>query len=271
MGSFITLTTDFGVTDGYVAAMKGVIYSLNPEVTIVDINHHIQPQNIREAAFVLSTVYSYFPIYAVHVVVVDPGVGTDRRPLILKTPRAHFVGPDNGVFSYILEAYSCEPQPESQRVRLGPEIKGYAITRSEYWHQPVSRTFHGRDIFAPVAARLSSGLLASSLGDSIDTVTAFTIPHSVRQNNTITGQILHIDHFGNLITNIKEENLSSAGQSVTIVIKEYSIEGMAQTYSDTEGPAALFGSSGYLEISISNGSAAAFFHSQIGDEIRVLL
>ena len=177
MGTFITLTTDFGLTDGYVAAMKGVIYSINPEATIVDICHNIQPQNIRQAAFVLSTAYSYFPSYTVHLVVVDPGVGTNRRAIILKTPKAHFVAPDNGVLSYVIDAYSPQPVPDSQRVKLGPESKAYAITKSEYWRKPVSNTFHGRDIFAPVAARLSLGMMASSLGDNVDTVTAFPIPH----------------------------------------------------------------------------------------------
>jgi S-adenosylmethionine hydrolase len=271
MGTFITLTTDFGLTDGYVAAMKGVIYSINPEATIVDLCHNIQPQNIRQAAFVLNTAYSYFPSYAVHLVVIDPGVGTNRRPIILKTPKAHFVGPDNGVFSYIIDAHSPQPVPSSSRVKTGPEMQAYVITRSQYWHQPVSNTFHGRDIFAPVAARLSLGLMASSLGDAVDTVTTFPIPHPFHQNGILTGHILHIDSFGNLITDIKESHLSAARQSVTIEVGNYSIHGIEKDYSKAQGPLALIGSSGYLEIAVASGSAAALLQAKSGDEVFVNL
>jgi S-adenosylmethionine hydrolase len=269
MGTFITLTTDFGFSDGYVAAMKGVIYSINPEATIVDISHDIQPQNIRQAAFVLNTAYSYFPSYAVHLVVVDPGVGTNRRAVILKTPKAHFVAPDNGVLSYILDAWSAQPLPDSRRVKVDGDLKAYAITRSEYWRKPVSNTFHGRDIFAPVAARLSLGLMASSLGDNIDTLTSFPVPRPFRQDALTIGQVLHIDNFGNLITNIREENLPAGLQSATIVVGDHVIHGIARTYAEKEGPLALIGSSGYLELSVANGNAAGFFNSKIGDEIKI--
>ena len=269
MGSFITLTTDFGLSDGYVAAMKGVIYSINPEATIVDLCHNIQPQDIRQAAFVLNTAYSYFPSYTVHLVVVDPGVGTNRRAIILKSPKAHFVAPDNGVLSYIIESFSPHSILESQRVQLGSDLKAYAITKSEYWRKPVSSTFHGRDIFAPVAARLSLGLMASSLGDNVDTITTFPIPRPSRQDSEITGNIMHIDHFGNLITNVQESALSAVIQSITIVIGNYRIHGLARTYADGEGPLALFGSSGYLEISVPNANAAVFFKAKVGEEIRV--
>ena len=187
MGTFITLTTDFGLRDGYVAAMKGVIYSINPEATIVDISHNIEPQNIRQAAFVLSTAYKYFPSYTIHLVVVDPGVGTNRRAIIFKTPRAQFVAPDNGVLSYVIDAFSPQPVADSGRFKSGPDAQAYVITKSEYWRKPVSRTFHGRDIFAPVAARLSLGEMASGLGDKVDTVTAFPIPHAVWDGNVIKG------------------------------------------------------------------------------------
>jgi S-adenosylmethionine hydrolase len=269
VGTFITLITDFGLSDGYVAAMKGVIYSINPEATIVDISHEIQPQNIRQAAFVLNTAHSFYPSYTVHLVVVDPGVGTNRRAVILKTPRAHFVAPDNGVLSYILEAYSPEHFPDSQRVKLGENLKAYAITRSEYWRQPVSNTFHGRDIFAPVAARLSLGLMASSLGDNIDTLTTFPITHPARQDNLVIGHVLHIDHFGNLITDVKEDVLPASIQSATIMIGDYSIPGIVRTYAEKEGPIALFGSSGFLELSIANGNAAKFFNAGVGDEVKI--
>jgi S-adenosylmethionine hydrolase len=272
MGTFITLITDFGLSDGYTAAMKGVIYSINPEAAIVDVTHSIQPQNIRQAAFALHTCHSYYPSYTVHLVVVDPGVGTDRRGIILKTPRAHFVAPDNGVLSYIINDYSPQPVPGSlSRVKVGKDMQAYAITRKEYWRNPVSSTFHGRDIFAPVAARLSLGLMASSLGDSIDTVTVFPIPQPYRQDNTLTGEVLNVDSFGNLITNIKEEILSGSWQSATILLGENVIQGISRTYADRTGPVALFGSSGYLEIALPNGSAAAFFQAGVGDRISISL
>jgi S-adenosylmethionine hydrolase len=269
MGTFITLTTDFGLTDGYIAAMKGVIYSINPEATIVDICHNIQPQNIREAAFVFSTAYSHFPSYAVHLVVVDPGVGTNRRAIILKTPKAHFVAPDNGVLSYVVDAFSPQPIPDSQRVKLGPDLQAYAITKSEYWRKPVSNTFHGRDIFAPVAARLSLGLIASSLGDKLDTITTFPIPHPSQNGDAIIGHVLHIDHFGNLITDIKESTLPTISQSITITVGDHRIQGLVRAYAEREGLIALFGSSGFLEISMPNTNAATFLKAKVGDEVII--
>lgn len=269
MGSFITLTTDFGLADGYVAAVKGVIYSLNPEATIVDISHNIQPRNILQAAFVLSTAHSFFPLYTVHLVVVDPGVGTNRRAIILKTPRAQFVAPDNGVLSYIFDAYLLESVPDGRRVKLSPEVKAYAINKPEYWHQPVSNTFHGRDILATVAARLSLGMPAFSLGDNVDKVMAFPVPVPLRKEGAIIGHILHIDNFGNLITDIKESYLSTIGLSATIIVNKYTIEGFARTYSEGKGLVALFGSSGYLEIAVTNGDAASFLKAKVGDEVRI--
>lgn len=271
MGSVITLTTDFGLADAYVGVMKGVILRINPEADIVDICHTIPPQDIRQAAFILNAAFPYYPYHTVHLIVVDPGVGTDRRLVILKTPRAYFVAPDNGVLSYVLEQHSTSSIPDSRRVTVGEDIKAYAITRSEYWLKPVSNTFHGRDILAPVAARLSLGMPAHSLGDNIDTLTAFPIPHPYRRDEAVIGHILHIDHFGNLITNIKPDVLSSAGQSVTIMVGNYTIRGMVNHYAEGEGLVALFGSLGYLEISRPNGNASAFLNSRVGDEIKILI
>jgi S-adenosyl-L-methionine hydrolase (adenosine-forming) len=269
MGAVVTLTTDFGLKDGYVAAIKGVIYSINPEATIVDVSHNIHPQNILEAAFVLSTAYSFFPIYTVHLVVVDPGVGTNRQAVILKTPRAYFVAPDNGVLSYIVDDFSPQPVTGSQRVKPGLDAQVYAITKSEYWRKPVSNTFHGRDIFAPVAARLSLGEMASGLGDKLDTLTALPIPRPLQGRDLVQGQVIHIDTFGNLITNIKESTLSSTGLSVNIIICDHTIRGLARAYAQGEGLIALFGSSGYMEISLPNASAASLLQSKVGDELMV--
>ena len=287
MGSVITLTTDFGLADGYVAAMKGVILSINPEVTIVDICHNIQPQNIRQAAFILGTTYSYFPSQTIHLVVVDPGVGTNRRPIVLTTPRVCFVAPDNGVLSYIVSAYeaggafnkggvnetggshTAEAVSGIQLVKLESELKVYVLTKSEYWLKPISNTFHGRDIFAPVAARLSLGMPALSLGERVDSLTTFPIPRPTRQDRRITGMILHIDNFGNLITNIREELLTGERQSANVIVRNQSITGIVPTYTEGQDIMALIGSSGYLEISRKNGNAAELLSVRIGDEISV--
>ena len=271
MATFITLTTDFGLRDGYVAAIKGVISSINPEAKIVDICHTIQPENIREAAFVFSTAYIYFPPDTIHLVIIDPGVGSNRRSVILKTSQAYFVGPDNGVFSYVIDASSPQPVPDSKRVKPGPEMQVYAITKSKYWREPVSKTFHGRDIFAPVAAKLSLGLNPSDLGERVDNVIAFPIPHPEWTGNVIKGNILHIDNFGNLITNIRENNLSRFGGSVTVTVSDCKIEGLVHTYADREGPIALFGSSGYLEISLPNDNIATFLKAMVEDQVIVEL
>jgi S-adenosyl-L-methionine hydrolase (adenosine-forming) len=269
MGTFITLITDFGLADGYVGALKGVIYSLNPEATIVDISHTIQPQNIRQAAFVLSTVYPYFPSYTVHLIVVDPGVGTNRRAIILKTPRAHFVAPDNGVLSYVLEDWTVERLSGSQRVKVAGDVSAYVITRSEYWRKPVSDTFHGRDIFAPVAARLSLGLMAISLGDKVDTLTAFVVPHPIRTAGGLIGHVQHIDSFGNLITDIRKPDLPPDQSEAIIIFKGRSIHGLSNAYGAGVGPLALFGSSGFLEIAVAGGSAEDYFQAEAGDEVTV--
>jgi S-adenosyl-L-methionine hydrolase (adenosine-forming) len=292
MGAVITLTTDFGLADGYVAAMKGVILGINPEVTIVDICHNIQPQNIQQAAFILGTTYSYFPYQTIHLVVVDPGVGTNRRPIVVTTPRACFVAPDNGVLSYIIGAFNqggafkqggdfatggtrdkgvshqAEAISGNQRIKLDSELKVYVLTKSEYWLKPVSNTFHGRDIFAPVAARLSLGMPAFSLGERVDSLTAFPVPRPTRQDRRITGIILHIDNFGNLISNIRED-WSGERQSANVIIRNQRIEGIVLTYAEGQGLMALIGSSGYLEISRRNGNAAEYLNVQIGDEIKV--
>jgi S-adenosylmethionine hydrolase len=269
MGAVITLTTDFGLKDAYVAAMKGVILSINPEVTLVDIGHNVRPQDVRQAAYLLAASYQYFPFHTIHLAVVDPGVGTDRRPIILETPRAYFVSPDNGLLSYIVSDFSSQPVPDSLRVSPGPDLKVYVITKSEYWRKPVSHTFHGRDIFAPVAARLSLGMPASSLGERVDTLNIFTIPRAEQQGNTVTGQILDIDNFGNLITNVKEEALPSKVESATILVGNRTIRGISRTYAEGEGPVALIGSRGHLEIALKNASAADFLHAQVGDKIRI--
>ncbi|MCS5656835.1 MAG: SAM-dependent chlorinase/fluorinase, partial [Dehalococcoidia bacterium] len=153
----VVLTTDFGLSDPYAGVMKGVVLSINPAATLIDLTHDIQPQNIRQGSFVLSASRRFFPPGSIHVAVVDPGVGTDRMAVLLVTPKASFLAPDNGLLSGVLKEYLVTPPPDSSRVPLPSSLTAYQLTNSEYWLHPVSNTFHGRDIFSPVAAHLSMG------------------------------------------------------------------------------------------------------------------
>ncbi len=272
MSAIITLTTDFGLSDAYVAAMKGVILGINPKARLVDICHTIKPQNILEAAFVLSTVYEFFPQRTVHLVVVDPGVGTPRRAIILRTPAADFVAPDNGVLSYVIQRHSTKPLVDSahQQVEPGPELEAVAVTKPEFWRSPVSSTFHGRDIFAPVAARLSSGLPPLDFGEAINSLTVLPLPHPYQNpDGTLVGHILHIDTFGNLITNIRHCDLPETKGLMTIEIGNHVVSGLSHTYAEGKGLMALIGSSENLEIALAGGNACALTGAEVGSELRI--
>ena len=270
MGAVITLTTDFGMTDAYVAAMKGVILGINPEAKLIDICHTIKPQNIPQAAFVLSTAYRFFPQNTVHLVVVDPGVGTERRAIILRTPVACFVAPDNGVLSYVIQQFIKGGLKGRSPLELEPVLEAVAITRSQFWRSPVSPTFHGRDIFAPVAARLSLGFPPTDFGETITSVTMLPLPQPYRASDgSLVGHILHIDSFGNLITNIKGDDLPQTGQAIIIEVGNQSISGLSRTYAEGEGLLALVGSSGYLEVSLKGGSASVLLDAEVGNEVRI--
>jgi len=269
MDPIITLTTDFGLADGYVAAMKGVILSINPEARLIDICHSIQPQNIAQAAFVLSTVYQFFPQKTIHVVVVDPGVGTERRAIILRTSSADFVAPDNGVLSYVIQQSSAKPIEDSANLQQS-ELEAVAITKPQFWWSPVSPIFHGRDIFAPVAARLSLGFPPIDFGEAIDSVAMLPLPQPYQAvDDSLVGHVLHIDSFGNLITNIKSDDLLQTKQTITIAVGNQLISGLSRTYAEGKGLLALIGSSGYLEISAKGGSASALLNAEVGSEVRI--
>ena len=271
MGAIITLTTDFGLTDAYVAAMKGVILSINPEVRLIDICHTIKPQNIPQAAFVLGTAYQFFPRKTIHVVVVDPGVGTERRAIILRTPLADFVAPDNGVLSYVIQQSSTKPVEDNiNQVELEAELEAVAITKPQFWRSSVSPTFHGRDIFAPVAARLSLGFPPIDFGEAITSVIMLPLPHPYQApDGSLVGHILHIDSFGNLITNIRSDDLPQTKQLITIDVGNQLIHGLSHTYAEGRGLLALIGSSGYLEVSLKGGSAHALLNAKVGNEVRI--
>lgn len=281
MSSIITLTTDFGLADGYVAAMKGVILGINPEARLVDICHNIEPQSILQAAFVFSTAYTFFPKRTVHVVVVDPGVGTERRAIILKTPNAFFVAPDNGVLSYIIQQYLAEPPDEEAeyqqyisaaggrllKVALANEAEAVAITDNKYFRSPVSPTFHGRDIFAPVAAHLSLGVALEEFGERLTSLEMLLLHRpQKRADGSLVAHIIHIDNFGNLITDIKSDDLPGTGD-VTVEVGGRTISGVSGTYAERRELMALVGSSGSLEIALRDGSAQSLLGVRLGDEV----
>jgi hypothetical protein len=258
----ITLTTDFGPDDFFVAATKGVILTINPCVRIVDVTHSIRAHDIRSAAFTLSNCYREFPEGTIHVVVVDPGVGSSRRAILVVTKQHYFVGPDNGVFSYI---YAEE--------KITSVI---SIEAEQYFHQPVSQTFHGRDVFAPVAAWLSKGLDPTSFGSAIIDYVKFDIPQPEKISAThIRGYVIHIDRFGNLITNLTAEHLPtellSAGAK--LIINEREITRFQTHFAEAplDEPFALFESTGRLEIAIFQESAANKLGADVGMTVDLTL
>ena len=267
----ITLTTDFGTSDHYVAVMKGVILRINPEVHLVDLSHDVQPQDIRQAAFLIGSSYRYFPPETVHVVVVDPGVGTSRRALLLVTPSARFVVPDNGILSYILMEglgdQVSEVGPDS-RVALPQSYKAYHLTNPKYWLQPVSSTFHGRDIFAPVAAHLSFGVAPQELGEEVGEAILSPVRQPRWKGDTLEGHVVHVDRFGNLITDVAADLLPTNGK-VEIQIKVHRISGVSNSYAEGEHLVAVLGSHGNLGFSARGGNAAHALGVSIRDSLKI--
>lgn len=266
------MTTDFGLSDGYVGVMKGVLLAISPRVQIVDITHAIEPGNVRQAAFVLGTSYKYFPKDTVHLVVVDPGVGTERNALCLKGQGQYFVGPDNGVFSHILTDARDEAEgptdQEGEGIHPRPIPNGFEairLTESYFWLREVSNTFHGRDIFAPVAGRLPETAM-SELGEPVDSLLAYPRPVArIDERGRMAGEVMYVDRFGNLITSIRRWQLE--GRSVKGTIEGHSFSGLVRSYGDGDNLFALIGSSGYLEIAEREGSAAARTGARVGSEI----
>ena len=264
--SIITLLTDFGMDDEYVGLMKGVILSVNPSVTIVDITHQIDAQDIVEAAFAVHSAYRYFPQGTVHLIVVDPGVGTDRDLLALEMKKQVFIAPDNGVLSLL--------------IKEGPLESLVRISNPEYFLPSVSRTFHGRDIIAPVGAHIAGGLNLSKLGPEIDvreTVCLDNLHARILENGEIVGRIITIDHFGNLISNIDTEMLAGLYQEgeekkLRIEIGPHVISGLSATYENVASEAllALVGSRGYLEIAVNKGNAGKILNARKGDRVSVI-
>ncbi|MCX6028656.1 MAG: SAM-dependent chlorinase/fluorinase [Chloroflexi bacterium] len=239
----ITLTTDFGLTDSYVGAMKGVILGLCPDARLVDLSHDIAAQNVTQAAYVLAAAAPYFPAGTIHLAVVDPGVGGERWPLVVQTGRALCVGPDNGLFSpFLTEPGAC----------------AWALDRPEFWLPQVSRTFHGRDIFAPVAAHLARGVLPGQMGQLISDPVLLPLTEPVRHpDGHVTGQVIYADRFGNLITNVPAAWVAAGRWRVEIAGQQ--IAGIRAAYADAQRGEllALVSSGGTVEVAVREGSAAA--------------
>jgi S-adenosyl-L-methionine hydrolase (adenosine-forming) len=256
----ITLATDFGTRDSYVATMKGVIYQICRGATVVDLTHQILPQDLTEASLVLESCYRFFPKGTIHVVVVDPGVGTRRRAILVDTAEYLFVGPDNGVFSRI---YSSQPLCEVRE-----------IVREDLLMPEISDTFHGRDIFSPVAAHLADGTDPADVGPVIADPARRDPPQPLVWQEQLTGEVIHVDSFGNIITNIPKELFDSVtvGKRFRIVTNGKVIDRLSRTYQDVPpGKAlALFGSLDMLEIATHGGRADRQIGAGKGDPVQVL-
>ena len=255
----ITLMTDFGTSDHYVGVMKGVILNINPQVEIVDITHTIPPQDVHAAAFLIDSAYHYFPTGTIHVIVVDPGVGSERRAIACQTETAYFVCPDNGILTHIL--HDEEP------------IHTVGLENSAYFLPQVSNTFHGRDIFAPVAAHLSRGIAIDILGDPVAQPVQFPIPKPQVMDKAVIGHVIWIDAFGNLVTNISHEILESleGRDGVVIHVGSAKIDRLNHSYTESAvGEAlAIVGSFNRLEISVNQGNAAQALGLKRGDRITI--
>ena len=302
----IVLLTDFGLSDAYVGMMRGVIHGINPSAHVIDLTHGIGPQDITHGAVVLADSCSYFPDGSIFVAVVDPGVGTDRAAILLETPHARFVAPDNGLLTLVCRQHApsfgdIAPPAHSPAPNAGPgnrvvhpntpvpaACRAWRLTNPEYWHHPVSATFHGRDVFAPVAAHLSAGALPDNLGEPTPTITALALPIPQPDGNTIHGKVIFADSFGNLVTDITADLLDQIGATtgspnVTVSIAGHTITGLSRTFHDppdlvSEDPShveiqgsslhALIGSHGRLEIAQTDGSAAAALGVHQGEPVK---
>jgi S-adenosylmethionine hydrolase len=256
----VTLLTDFGTTDYFVGAVKGAILSVNPTCRIVDITHDIPPHDIEAAAFTLLAAHGSFPPGAIHVAVVDPGVGSSRKPLVVKANGQLFVGPDNGIFSYV----------------VGDHAEVFHLTNTKYFAPAVSNTFHGRDIFAPAAGALSKGVLPSKLGKRIDDFVRLPpLAPNVNQRGEVVGRVIHIDRFGNCVTNITRKELSDkeVAAGAELMVRKKRVKSFKNFYGEEPRRKTAFciwGSAGFLEIAAENGSAANLLKVRRGDPVEVI-
>ncbi len=256
MNPIVTLTTDFGTKDSYVAAMKGVILRINPNINIIDLTHDISPQNILEANLFLYNSCPYFPQGTIHLVIIDPGVGTDRDPIVVSAGNQIFVCPNNGVLTML----SRKLQIREMRI----------IQNKDFMLKDISSTFHGRDIFAPTAGYLASGKKLDAVGEKLEDIVIIKIPEPIIKNKEIIGEIIHIDKFGNLISNINSDLLVKL-ENYKISICNIKLDKIYDTYGEKNinETLTLIGSSGFLEISINQGNAFRELGIEIGEKIII--
>ncbi|MBI3624707.1 MAG: SAM-dependent chlorinase/fluorinase [Candidatus Rokubacteria bacterium] len=256
--AIITLTTDFGTRDPYVGAMKGVILQISPGIRLVDLTHEISPHEILEGALALEAAAPFFPPGTIHLAVVDPGVGSPRRPLAIAAGGQQFVGPDNGLFSFLFCA------GDWSAVRL--EAPAYRLPA-------VSQTFHGRDIFAPAAAHLALGTPLEQFGPPVTDPVVISWPAARREGDQLVGEVIYTDRFGNLVTSVRVSDLETLGpaSSLTVEVEEKEAGKLVGCYADLPpvGAGAVIGSSGRLEISVREGSAVAVLGARRGSPVRV--
>lgn len=266
MGTIITLTTDFGLSDEYVGVMKGVILAHTPDARIVDLTHNIPPQDIRFAAYIIASAHNYFPANTLHVIVVDPGVGSNRRIVLLQAKSQLFLAPDNGVLSLLLSEKRFQA--------------AFEVTCDHLFLSPVSDTFHGRDIFAPVAAHLAAGMPPEEVGSPLacKNLTRLPLPkvHIDSTSKSLSGAVIGIDHFGNLITNIHQEDYRKLpavlrDKKISVEIRDTTIPGIHTSYALVlPGELlAIFGSRGYLEIACNQGNAAQHLNAVLNDTVTL--
>jgi len=258
----ITLTTDFGLKDPYAAEMKAVILGISPNAVIIDITHEVAKFNVRMGAYVLSSAAPYFPRGTIHVAVVDPGVGTQRRPILIQTKQGFFVGPDNGILVMATE---------NQGIK-----RIYEITNPKFMLSKVSSTFHGRDVFAPAAAHLAGRVNPAEFGPEIHEITKPEFAKVTKRKNVLFGEVLHVDNFGNIITNVRETELARirVKERVNVELPDHKLKlKFCRAYADAkpQEPLALIGSHSYLEIAMNQGDAAAKFNTKAGDKVTVSL
>ncbi len=263
MSAIITLTTDFGTRDAYVASMKGILLTLCPSATLVDISHEIPPQDIQAGAYVLSQACGWFPPGAIHLAVVDPGVGGARRALAVRTERFTFIGPDNGLLSR-----ACARERVLEAVQIAD--RRYALPE-------ISRTFHGRDIFAPAAAHIAQGVPLSALGPPAPDWAQLPDLGPAVSGHTMTGSVIHIDRFGNAVTNVTEPDFRAfvGADSFEITVRSLTLTALSDSYDTVPpgAPLAIFGTDGELEaleVSVNGGDASAAFGIQRGDVLRIV-
>jgi S-adenosylmethionine hydrolase len=259
--SILTLTTDFGNKDGFVGTMKGVIWGICPDVQIADITHEISPQNVLEGAYVLLRAAAFFPNDSVHVAVIDPGVGTGRRPIAARIGRQFYVAPDNGLLTPIIEEAEIS----------GDSIEIVHTDNPKYWLLDVSRTFHGRDIFAPVGAHLAAGISLAELGSPVNNPIRLQMPRPIQTADGWQAHITHVDVFGNLATDLPANQLNP-DRNILVRLRGHEIMGVVTSYGHREigDLVALIDSQDFLEVAVVNGSAAGTLGAQVGDVVEVI-